>query len=357
MNFNSHLKYLLVVLCLGLLFSCSPKLNTASSVKKIFYPAAPDTAKIQYLTSISSSFEVSKKQTALEKTVIGEKKPLPIYKPYGVFMRNGKIYVFDIALGGGLEILDFNKHEFEYFSLKGSFKLNKPINGYVDENNILYIADLGLKTIAVIDAEGEYMTSFGKKENEKPSSITIQGNKIFVSDLETNRINVYDKTTYKFQYYFPKSESGEKDYLYLPANITSSNEKIYVSDMGSGNVKIFTLEGKYLQTIGKYGKNIGDFVRPKGIAVDKESNIYVVDASFENIQVFNKEGQLLLFFGGHYQDKGDMWLPTSVNINYEDIKHFEKYVDPKYNLKYLIIVANQYGPDKISIYGRVEPKR
>jgi len=357
MNLKSNFNYFLFILFSSLIFSCSPKINNVSSVKKIFYPAPPDSPKIQYLTSISSSSEISKKQTALEKTVIGEKKPLPIYKPYGVFMRSGKIYVFDIALGGGLEILDFNKHEFEYFSLKGSFKLNKPINGYVDKNNILYIADLGLQVIAVIDAEGKYLTSFGKEENEKPSSITIQGNKIFVSDLGTNRVNVYDKTTYKFQYYFPKSESGEKDYLYLPANITSSNEKIYVSDMGSGNVKVFTLEGKYLQTIGKYGKNIGDFVRPKGIAVDNNSNIYVVDASFENIQVFNKEGQLLLFFGGHYQGKGDMWLPTSVNINYEDINYFKQYVDPKYDLKYLIIVANQYGPDKISIYGRIEPKQ
>ncbi|MDP2068540.1 MAG: 6-bladed beta-propeller [Lutibacter sp.] len=356
MTFKSYFKYSLFTLFLTLILSCSPKLNKISSVKSVLYPAAPDTARIQYLTSISSSFDISKKQTALEKTVIGEKNALPIYKPYGVFMRNGKMYVFDIALGGGLEILDFAKNEFNYFAPKGTFKLDKPINGYVDENNMLYIADLGLQKIAVIDPEGTYVNSFGKEENEKPSSVTLQGNKIFVADLGTNRINVYDKATYKFEYYFPQALSGDKDYLYSPANITALNDKIYVSDMGSGDVKIFTLKGKYLQTIGQYGKNIGDFVRPKGIAVDKEGNIYVVDASFENIQVFNKEGQLLLFFGGHYVDKGDMWLPTSVNINYEDIKYFEKYVNPNYDLKYLIIVANQYGPDKISVYGRVEPK-
>ncbi|MBL4890186.1 MAG: 6-bladed beta-propeller [Candidatus Lindowbacteria bacterium] len=339
-----------------MILSCSPKLNKASLIKNILYPAAPDTARIQYLTSFSSSLDISKKQTAFEKTVVGVKKALPIYKPYGVFMRNGKIYVFDIALGGALEILDFAKSEFTYFIPKGTFKLNKPINGFVDANNMLYIADLGLHKIAVINAEGKYVNSFGKEENKKPSSITIQGNKIFVADLGKNRINVYDKATYKFEYYFPQSNSGDKDYLYLPANITALNDKIYVSDMGSGDVKIFTLEGKYLQTIGQYGKNIGDFVRPKGIAVDKEENIYVVDASFENVQIFNKEGQLLMFFGGPYIDKGDMWLPTSININYEDVKYFKKYVNPNYDLKYLIIVANQYGPDKISVYGRVELK-
>jgi len=356
MNFKAFIQYSIFTLLSILMLSCSPKLNKTSTIKSILYPAAPDTARIQYLTSISTSLDITKKQTALEKTVIGEKKALPIYKPYGVYMRNGKLYVFDIALGGGLEILDYAKNEFNYFAPKGTFKLNKPINGYVDENNTLYIADLGLQKIAVIDAEGNYVNSFGKEENEKPASVVVQNDKIFVADLGKNRINVYDKATYKFEYYFPKSESGDQDYLYMPTNITASKDKIYVSDMGSGDVKIFSLEGKYLKTVGQYGKNIGDFVRPKGIAVDKEENIYVVDASFENVQVFNKEGQLLLFFGGHYVSKGDMWLPTSVAINYEDINYFKKYVDPNYELKYLIIVANQYGPDKINVYGRIEPK-
>ncbi|MCF6169313.1 hypothetical protein, partial [Lutibacter sp.] len=99
-----------------------------------------------------------------------------------------------------------------------------------------------------------------------------------------------------------------------------------------------------------------DLVRPKGIAVDKEENIYVVDASFENVQIFNKEGKLLLFFGGHYRSKGDMWLPTKVMIDYDNLKYFEKYVDPKFDLKYLIFVANQYGPDKVSVYGRITLK-
>ncbi|MCF6183631.1 MAG: hypothetical protein L3J56_03210 [Bacteroidales bacterium] len=51
-----------------------------------------------------------------------------------------------------------------------------------------------------------------------------------------------------------------------------------------------------------------------------------------------------------------MYLPASITISYEDIKYFEKYVDPEYNLKYLILVSNQYGPDKINVYGRIELK-
>lgn len=62
-----------------------------------------------------------------------------------------------------------------------------------------------------------------------------------------------------------------------------------------------------------------------------------------------------MFFGGHYEGAGGMWLPTSVVIDYDNLAYFEKYVDPKYKLEYLIIVANQFGPDKVNIYGRINP--
>src|SRR5208337_3284128 len=110
-----------------------------------------------------------------------------------------------------------------------------------------------------------------------------------------------------------------------------------------------------ITSIGSYGTGTGQFVRPKGIAVDKEMNLFVVDAGFENTQLFNNKGQLLMFIGGPYKGPGDMWLPAKVIIDYDNLKYFKKYVDPKYDLKYLVLVSNQYGPDKINIYGAISP--
>ena len=82
--------------------------------------------------------------------------------------------------------------------------------------------------------------------------------------------------------------------------------KIYVTDFGNPGIKIFTMEGKYISTVGSLGRRFGQFVRPKGIAVDRDLNLYVVDSAFENVQIFNKEGDLLMFFGGTYKGLGDM---------------------------------------------------
>ncbi|MEI7982770.1 MAG: hypothetical protein WCI71_14050, partial [Bacteroidota bacterium] len=114
--------------------------------------------------------------------------------------------------------------------------------------------------------------------------------------------------------------------------------------------------GKYLSTVGGNGSGLGQFARPKGIAVDNDENLYVVDASFENTQIFNKDGHVLLFFGGPYRGPGDMWLPAKVTIDYDNLKYFQKYVDQAFQLNYLIFVTNQYGPDKVNVYGAIRPK-
>ena len=121
-------------------------------------------------------------------------------------------------------------------------------------------------------------------------------------------------------------------------------------------VKIFSLKGDFISKVGSFGKAYGQFVRPKGNAVDEEENLYVVDGSFQNVQIFNNENQLLMGFGGPTNTYGGMYLPTDVSISY-DIELFKKYVDTtKFDLKYLIFQINQFGNHKVNVYGRVEHK-
>jgi hypothetical protein len=136
-----------------------------------------------------------------------------------------------------------------------------------------------------------------------------------------------------------------------------TNEAVYVTDFGDFKVKIYNHKGEFLSAVGGFGSAFGQLVRPKGIAVDREDNLFVVDAGFENVQIFNKDGQLLMFFGGSTNSPGGMSLPAKVIIDYEHLSYFEKYVDPAFHLKYLVFVTNQYGSDKISVYGAVEMKK
>lgn len=339
---------------LALITSCASKTPTSLN-EIIVYPSPPEETRIQYLTTISTSKDVDGGRSKFGKFVAGDEVPKPVIKPYGATFHNGKIYVCDLDLKG-LEIIDMDGESFEYFVPKGLGQLTLPINCCLDSLDYLYVADSQRKQVVVYDQNRQYVCGIGAKENFKPTDVVVSNNKIWIANIKNGSVDVYSQdSTHQFLYSLP-GKSATEGKLYQPTNLYITNDKVYVSDFGEFNVKIYDHEGKYIRSVGSYGKNIGQFTRPKGIAVDRDENLYVVDAAFENVQIFNKEGKLLMFFGGTYQGPGGMWLPAKVTISYEMLDEFQKYVDERYLLKYLILVTNNYGPDKISIYGYVEEK-
>ena len=334
-----------------LFFACNQHIVQQEA---IIFPSPPDTARIQFLTRFAGSQDIVK-QSGFSRFIAGANKPLTIFKPYGVAIHNNRIYICDAGVAG-LEIIGLEKKTFSYFIPKGKGQLKNPLNCFVDDKDNLYIADGERKQVVIFDHMGVYINSFGDTEKFKPTDVFVYKNKVWVTNILNNRIQVYDYDSVgKLLFTFPDSSPGNDDYLYSPVNIFVQNDKVYVSDLGGFNVKVFDLEGKYMQSIGGYGNRPGQFARNKGVAVDTIGNIYVIDASFENAQVFNKEGKLLMAFGGPYSGPGNMWLPAKITIDYNNLEYFKKYVDPSYQLKYLILVTNQYGPDLLSVYGAIEP--
>ncbi|MCF6169585.1 MAG: hypothetical protein L3J66_01225 [Bacteroidales bacterium] len=357
MNRNQVTICLLAGLIALLSFSCSRRMNKNLSIDDIvIYPAPPDTARIQFLTTISSSLSVTGKRSGLGRFLLGERENLGISRPYGLAIHKGKVYICDTQLNA-LEILDLDKHSFSYFVPGGRGQLKKPLNCSVGKNGFLYVADAKRRQVVVFDADGKYVNSFGESDNSKPTDVFVKDDKIWVTDYNNHRVDVYSTDTYEKLYSIPDSEPGNGDYLYSPTSIYVSDENVYVVDFGDFKVKVYTHGGEFIRSVGSYGRSIGQFVRPKGIAVDSSENLYVVDAGFENTQIFNKDGQLLMFFGGSYKKSGDMWLPATVTIDYDNLEFFQDFAHESFELKYLIFVTNQYGPDKVNVYGYVEPKK
>jgi DNA-binding beta-propeller fold protein YncE len=322
----------------------------------IIYPPPPDTTRVQYLTSISMSSDIKGKQSAFNRFLYGEEVPKPLIKPYGVTVSDSRVYICDSGLGG-LVILDLSKRSFDYFIPKGRGQLQLPLNCSVDDNGFLYVADGNRRQVVVFNAEGKYFSEFGESgESYKPTDVVVSGNSIYVASVKDQKVYVYDKETYNLLFKFPEMEQGDDGYLYQPTNLFVSSSFVFVSDMGDNRIKKFSREGDFQSFVGGYGNYAGQLMRPKGVTVDEQSNLYVVDAAFENVQIFNNEGKVLMFFGGPYSNHGDMWLPADVTISYTGLEYFSKYVDDSFVLKYLIFVTNQYGPDKLSVYGFVETK-
>jgi DNA-binding beta-propeller fold protein YncE len=347
-------KSLYIITGIIILASCSQKYNTKIDANNIvIFPPPPDTTRIQFLTTINNSGDACGEPSAIKKFLFGEQELLPVVKPYGIAVYDSKIYICDTGIGG-LEIIDLEKKTFEYFTPGGRGRLLFPLNLAIDNKGRLFVADGNRKQIVVFDRDMNYLDAFGQGEDFKPTGVCYYDNKIFVAYVNSHRIYVYDSNNFSLLYSFPDTQTGSIEHLYQPLNIRADDNGVYVTDFGDPGIKIYSHLGDYRGRIGSYGRDYGQFVRPKGIAVDRESNLYVVDAAFENVQVFNEGKELLTYFGGSYNGRGAMSLPAGICIDYSCLDYFREFVYRDFELKYLIFVSNQFGPDKINVYGFVK---
>ncbi len=58
-----------------------------------------------------------------------------------------------------------------------------------------------------------------------------------------------------------------------------------------------------------------------------------------------------MHFGGSYNGPGRMNLPAGIAVDYNLVDYFRPLVFEGFDLHYLIFVTNQFGPDKINVYG------
>jgi DNA-binding beta-propeller fold protein YncE len=355
-------KLILPILLIGaavvMMQSCARILHRPLKIKKtalVLYPPLPDTPRYQYLTSFSGS-DFFGNRTKFATFVLGSEEVAKMVKPYGMHISNGKLYVCDQGIGG-IEILDFKKGSYRNFVPANTGALKTPLHCVTDSNEYLYVADRSGQKVMLYDSVGNFLYKFTDTGNFSPSEVTLYRNEVWATNPENHRLNIYDKSNRRLSRYFGEQYGvGDDGFMYSPFNVLVTDSIVYVTDFGDFKIKEYDHSGKFLKAIGSYGTGTGQFVRPKGIAVDKEDNLFVVDAGFENVQMFNKLGQLLMFFGGPYKGPGDMWLPSNIVVDYNNNKYFERYVDSRYKLNYIVVVSNQYGPDKISVYGSITPK-
>ena len=346
----------------AVLVLCSCSASAPPSAEKLFvvYPQPPATTRIQFLTAITDEHDVEEPRSPsfwqrLAGDSEAEEREQRIMKPYGIGMHGGVIYVCDTALPG-IVVIDLGAREFERWVPGGLGQLQKPINCHADrEDGHLYVADPDRGQVVVFSPDREYVTALGSGAGERPVDVVAAAGHVWVADFEKAEVRAYAKPGYELVATLPGADADSASRIYGVTNIWVEGDELYVSNFGEWKVKVYDLDGNMLRTVGSYGTSVGQFARPKGIAVDRDGILYVVDSAFENVQMFDREGRTLMFFGGSYNGPGDMWLPAQVIIDYDNLDYFRQYVDDSFDLQYLILVTNQFGPDKINVYGFVGP--
>ncbi|MCK5516615.1 MAG: hypothetical protein KAI39_07055 [Desulfobulbaceae bacterium] len=349
------MRYLLLLsgILLFLLGGCAQ-----TAVKKhdlVFFPAAPNPPRFQFLLGIGNSQDVEGNETEVSlfsMNAAQEEKTKHFIKPYGIAAYKEKIYVSD-TLAGKVAVINLSQKTFEW--LKGAYgpgKLKKPINLCVDKQGNLYVADSIRKKIVVFDSDENFLKVYGEAYDMVPVDVAVDERRLYVLDRSRSKILVFDRRDGELIEGLGQDSDNPMENLSLPTNMTLTDKGIfYVTNVASGNIVKLDRDGHVLNTVGKMGDGFGQFGRPKGVATDSNNRFYVVDSAHQNVQLFDSNDRLLMFFGDPGLPVGSMNIPAGITVTDDGLAFYQQLAAPDFELEQVVMVVNQVGRHKVGIYG------
>ena len=340
-----------LVLTAAVLAGCAAVPAETPKPERAFYPPPPQPPRIQHLATFSGERDFAPPAGGFAQFILGEDRTSQrLERPYGVAMFEGRLYVAD-SRAPGLAVFDLARKRFAVLTGSGQGRMKRPINVTIDADGTKYVTDTGRDQILVYDRNDGFVAAFGAQGQFKPVDIAIAGERLYVADIQHHEVHVLDKRSGKPLFKFGKAGSKPGE-LFHPTNLAIGPDgDIYVVETSNFRVQRFTAEGRPVRTYGEIGNVPGTFARPKGIALDRAGRMYVGDAAFQNVQIFDKDGKLLLFFGQPGDGSEGLTLPAGVTIDYDNVNLFRPYADPRFSLEYVVLVASQFGPNKVDVFG------
>jgi peptidylamidoglycolate lyase len=222
-----------------------------------------------------------------------------------------------IKKGKGLDTSTRYELVKNWLQLPAGLKLGNPTGISIDTNqNIVVFHRAGRKwplfgsmpterienkTILIINKDnGKLIDSWGDNFFIMPHGLTVDNNNnIWVTDVGLNQVFEFSHDG-KLLMQLGEARIAGSDSLHFnkPTAVAIAKDgSFYVSD-GYGNSRIvkFSAQGKYLLEWGKKGDRQDDFNIPHGICLDFNGNVYVADRENNRLEVFDPNGKFIKQF-------------------------------------------------------------
>jgi DNA-binding beta-propeller fold protein YncE len=291
----------------------------------IIYPGPPEKPRIKYLWSlrrVSGGAGPSKFMRLVagdvDYDISDPQNSDVLVMPQSVFVDDREILYIADPGAGRVSVIDLKSMDSFNIKRAGGGSLVTPIGVVVSPDGRVYVSDADLARVAVFNEKGKFMKFFSG-EFKRPTGLAINAAEklIYVADTWEHMVYVYGFDGTRKGSIGQRGEGPGK--LNYPTHISvDADGLIYVSDTLNFRVQMFSPSGKFLNEFGIVGDSYGTFDKIKGIAVDTEGHIYVADAAQDMVKIFDKQGRLLLFFGkkGHFY--GNFYLPAGIFIDSKD---------------------------------------
>ncbi|CAF1050919.1 unnamed protein product [Didymodactylos carnosus] len=218
-------------------------------------------------------------------------------QPHGIFVDlddNNTLYVADL---GNKRILKFKQGEMIGQAVADNF--TRPVSVFVDNDNNLYVADTGkvLKfrpntSVGVTVAGGNDVGSgLYQLSNHTPGLMMDQDNNLYISEHENHRIVKWEPNAQTGILIAGKTNMTGNDSIRLnyPQTIfvDSIHNALYVVDQANSRIQRFhpigNNSGETVSGSDTEGNSLFKLKNPIGIVVDSDENIYITDNGNDRI--------------------------------------------------------------------------
>lgn len=328
------MKYLILVLLFCGLAGCATSEKQVlrfspvptAETRRVFFPpvTSDEVPRYVYLGELigEQNFvdpEGTKKNVFIEalKWVVGlldNPSPVVLQRPQsGVVDENGRILITDVSRSA-VFVFDQAQGLLDVWEFAEGYKrFAAPTGIALGPAGRVFVADADLKQVVVLDEKGKGFAMIGKGQLERPTGLAWDPDAalLYVSDTQAHQIKVFDVTGRLVRTIGQRGEAaGEFNF---PTYLALSRGKLIVSDTMNARVQVVAVDDSELpKIIGTRGTNVGNLVRPKGVAADAENNIYVIESYFDHLLIFDQYGRFLLPIGGTGKDVGSFYLPGGV---------------------------------------------
>ncbi len=297
--------------------------------KRLTWPSKMDSEVPRYIFAGELTGEENFRVPQEKKTGVGaflqwlaglfdsEAAPVILQRPQsGVVGGDGRIFVTDASRQA---VYVFDPQEgrlIVWENAKTAIHFVSPAGIALGMAGDVYVADSELGIVARLNPKGEGVGIIGMGELRHPVGLAFDTatQQLYVADTHDHDIKVFSADGRLLRTLGRRGEKpGEFNY---PTYLVLARGELYVTDTMNARVQVLDIEsGEPKRVIGERGMNVGNLVRPKGVAVDDEGNVYVVESYYDHLLVFNKNGEFLLPIGGMGREAGNFYLPSGVWID------------------------------------------
>lgn len=232
----------------------------------------------------------------------------PLDSTLVVIDRQGRVQVFD---ADGEFVREWLMPEIE----KGT-----PTGCSLDAQNSLAIADTHYHRIMIYNLEGELQQQFGEYGGEPgqmiyPTDVVRdeEGDFYITEYGDTDRVMKYSKDG---EFITQWGERGPAPGQFQrPMSLTIHQERLYVADTCNHRLQVYDLTGRRLAVFGGLGDAPGLFKYPYDVAVDQQGRVYVCEYGGNRVQRLSAEGEPQAVWGGFGREPGQMCSPWGCAID------------------------------------------